>query len=119
TSGTIDFLHSMRRKEGGILKMVKGFISPPPREVTEIEPLNIEDLINNAENILKEVESKTSPLEEQLNSLDSEKSQLENARKVAENLKDFDVDLADMEESKFTSIIIGKIPLASYDTFKE
>lgn len=119
TSGTIDFLHSMRRKEGGILKMVKGFISPPPREVTEIEPLNIEDLINNAENIFKEVESKTSPLEEQLNSLDTEKSQLENARKVAENLKDFDVDLADMEESKFTSIIIGKIPLASYDTFKE
>lgn len=119
TSGTIDFLHSVRRKEGGILKMVKGFINPPPREITEVKSLDVEELINNAENLLEEVESKTSPLEEKLNSLDNEKSQLENAYKVAENLIEFNVNLSDLDESNYISVIIGKISIVSYNVFEE
>ncbi|HEX7467112.1 MAG TPA: V-type ATPase 116kDa subunit family protein, partial [Methanobacterium sp.] len=119
TTSNIDFLHSVRKRDGGILKMVKGFISPPPIEKKEITHLSSEELIKKAEDILGEVESKTKPREEKLNELDSERSKLENARKIAENLIGFDVDLADLEESKYISVIAGKITNESYEKFKE
>lgn len=119
TTGTIDFLHSVRKREGGILKMVKGFINPPARQKTEVDHIEVQALIDEVEKTLEEVESKTKPQEEKLNKLDSEKSQLENARKVAENLINFDVDLAGLEESKYVSVIAGKLLIESYEKFKE
>lgn len=119
TTGTIDFLHSVRKREGGILKMVKGFVSPPPREKTEVDHIEVQKLIEQVEKTLDEVELKTKPQEEKLNALDSEKSQLESALKVAEYLKPFDVDLANLEESKYISVIAGNLPVESYDKFKE
>ncbi len=119
TTGTIDFLHSVRKREKGILNMVKGLINPPPIEKTEIEEIDVEKLIKKVETVLDEVESKTKPLEENLNQLDSEKAQLENAHKVALNLTNFDVDLGDLSESKFMSVIVGKISNTSFEKFKE
>jgi V/A-type H+-transporting ATPase subunit I len=119
TTGTIDFLHSVRKREKGMLKMVKGFINPPPIEKTEIDEIGTEELIQKAETVLDQVDSKTKPLEEKLSQLDAEKAQLENAHKVAENLTDFNVDLADLRESERVSIIVGKISNLSYDEFKE
>jgi V/A-type H+-transporting ATPase subunit I len=115
TSGTVDFLKSVRRKEGGILPLVKSFINPPPINKIEVEHLNVQELVEKAEKTIGDVESKTKPRENKLNELDSEKTKLENAQKVAKNLINFDVDLADIEESKYISVAAGRISNDSYD----
>ncbi len=118
TSGTVDFLKSMARKEKGILPLVKGFINPPPLEKVEVEALDAQELIKKAEKILEEVESETQPNEEKLNQLDSRKTELENAQKVAENLINFNVDLSLLEDSGHVSFIAGKLSKESYDGLK-
>lgn len=117
TSGTVDFLQSMARKEKGILPMVKGFINPPPIEKVEVEALAVQDLIKKAENTLEEVESETKPKEEKLSQLDSSKTELENALNVAKNLIKFDLDLSLLEGSNYVSFISGKLSAESYDNF--
>lgn len=119
TTGTIDFLHSVRKREKSLMKKIKGLINPPAIEKKEVDPIDAEELIKKVETILSEVESKTKPLEEELNQLDSEKAELENAHKVALNLTNFNVDLADLTGSKHTSIVLGKISDASYQKFKD
>ena len=119
TTGTADFLDSVRRKDEGILTMAKGFINPPPVEKKEVEDLEVEELLEKAEGILKEVEAKTKPREEKLSELETERLRLTNAIKVSENLIKFDVDLADLVEPKYVSVIAGKIALESYEQFKE
>jgi V/A-type H+-transporting ATPase subunit I len=119
TTGTIDFLHSVRRREKGILKMVMGLVNPAPIEKTQVDEIDVEELINKVESVLTEVESKTKPLEEKLNELDTEKAHLENAHKVAENLTNFDVDLGDLSETEHVSVIVGKISDTFYSEFKE
>lgn len=119
TTGTADFLDSVSRKDEGILTMAKGFINPPPVEKKTVEHLEVEELLEKAEGILKEVEAKTKPREEKLSELETERLRLTNAIKVAENLMKFDVDLADLAEAKYVSVIAGKIALESYEQFKE
>jgi V/A-type H+-transporting ATPase subunit I len=114
TTGTVDFLKSVRRKEGGILPLVKGLVNPPPINKIEVEHLDVQDLIEKAEETLGKVESTTKPKEDKLNELDSEKTKLENAKKIANNLINFDVDLADLEESKYISVFAGRVPTDSY-----
>jgi V/A-type H+-transporting ATPase subunit I len=117
TTGTVDFLKSMARKEKGIMPLIKGFINPPPIPKSEVETLDAASLIEKADQLLSEVESKTKPHEKKLNELDAEKSKLENAHKVAKNLIDFDIDLALLQESNHVSFIAGKISTESYDKF--
>ena len=117
TSGTVDFLESVARKEKGILPLVKGFINPPPIEKVEVDALSVQDLIKKAENTLGEVESETTPKEEKLSQLESKKTEFENALKVAQNLINFDLDLALLEGSEYVSVISGKISSESYDNF--
>jgi V/A-type H+/Na+-transporting ATPase subunit I len=119
TTGTLDFLKSMEKKEKGILPMVKGFVNPPPIEKVNVDTLEVKDLIEDAEHTLEEVGSKTKPLEENLNQLDIRKSELENALKVSQNLINFDFDLSLLEESDYVSYFAGKISSESYDNFKE
>ena len=119
TNGNIDFLHSVRKREGGILKMVKELINPPPIETEVIEEIGVEELINKTESVLDQVESMTKPLEEKINQLDSEKAQKKNEKKVAENLTNFNVDLADLSDSKHTSVIVGKISTDSFEEFNQ
>ncbi|MGZ7049275.1 MAG: V-type ATP synthase subunit I [Methanobacterium sp.] len=119
TTGTVDFLKSMRRKEGGILKIVKSFINPPPIEKVEVEHLETPELIQKAEEILGKIDSITKTKEERLNELDSERSILENARKVAENLSSFDINLEDLHDTKYVTVIAGKIATDSYDKLME
>lgn len=117
TSGTVDFLKSMAKKEKGILPLVKGFINPPPIKKVEVETLDTEELIQKAERLLGEVESQTKPREEKINQLDSRKTELENALRVASNLSNFDVDLGLLEESDYVSVIAGKLSSETYDKF--
>ena len=119
TSGIADFLESMEKGKGGIKNTLKGFINPPIIEKKEIEVISTEDLIEKAESTISNVESKTKSIEAQLTKLDSEKTSLEDAYKVANELKYFDVDLANLDESEYTSIITGKIPAFNLEKFKE
>ncbi len=119
TTATADFLDSVAKKDEGILTIAKGFINPPPVEKKDVEHLEVKELLEKAEGILNEVETKTKPREEKLNEVETERLRLTNAIKVAENLIKFDVDLADLAESKYISVIAGKIALESYEQFKE
>jgi V/A-type H+-transporting ATPase subunit I len=119
TTGTIDFLHSVRRREKGLMKMVMGMINPPPIQKEAVEDVDVEKLIKQVESVLDKVESQTLPHEEKLNQLDAEKAQLENANKVAGNLSNFDVDLGDLADNPYISVVVGKISDASYEKFKE
>ena len=118
-TGTADFLDSVSKKDEGILTIAKGFINPPQIEKKEVEQVEVEKLLTNAEEILNQVESKTNPLEEKLNELETENSRLKNAINVAENLIKFDVNIGDLAETKYVSVIAGKIALDSYKQFKE
>jgi V/A-type H+-transporting ATPase subunit I len=118
TTGMADFLGTVAKKEGGILTLAKGFVNPPRIEKRQVEELTVSELLDNAEKILYQVETKTKPLEDKVSALDAENAKLTNAIKVAKNLSKFDFDLGNLEGSKYTSVISGKIALDSYDQFK-
>ena len=119
TTSITDFLKSVRARESGIMPLVKSFINPPAIEKKEMENLNVEELLNKVGDLIEKVESKTNPLTQKLNNLDNEKTKLKNAHKVAENLINIDIDLADLQELKHVSFILGKINDESLIKFKE
>ena len=115
TTGTVDFLKSVRRKDFSIPKLVMSFLNPPPIEKVEVDNLSTQELIKKADETLGKVDSVTKPKEDQLNRLDSEKNKFINAKKVAENLSNFDINLADLQDSEHVNVISGKIAIDSYD----
>ncbi len=118
TTGMADFLESVSIKDKGILTLAKGFVNPPRIEKKEVEDLNPDELLERAENTLNRVESETKPLDEKLNEVDTENAGLANAIKVAQNLIKFNFELEGLADSKYVSIISGKISLDSYEQFK-
>ena len=118
TTGMADFLESVSIKDKGILTLAKGFVNPPRIEKKEVEDLNPDELLEKAENTLNRVESETKPLDEKLNEVDTENAGLANAIKVAQNLIKFNFELEGLADSKYVSIISGKISLDSYEQFK-
>ena len=118
-TGIADFLKSAERKEGGILASVMSIFNPEVPEKREVEDLDTEALIKHAESILGEIEGQTKPIEEKLAALDAEKSELNNALNVANKLKNIDIDLSDLEETKYTVAVAGRIASAQLDEFKK
>ena len=119
TSGTLDFLESVKKGKKSIKETIKGFINPPTFEKKEVDVLSTGDLIEKAESAIVNVETETKGIEAQLTQLNSEKNKLEEAFKVADELKSFDVDFADLNELKYTVVITGKIPASGLEEFKE
>jgi len=119
TSGIIDFLKSAERKDAGILKSIMGLVNPKVPEKREIEHLHAEALIEHAESILGEVEEKTGAIEEKLTALDIEKNGLNNALNIANKLKNFDIDLKDLEDTRYISAIAGRMPVETFENFKK
>ncbi len=118
-TGLADFLKSAERKEGGILASVMGILNPKVPEIREVEDLDTEALIKHAESVLGEIEGQTKPIEEKITALDAEKSELNNALDVANKLKNIDIDLSDLEETKYTAAIAGRITNRQLDEFKK
>ena len=118
TTGIADFLELVSKKESGILSFAKNFVNPPRIEKKEVEDLGAEELLEKADEILDQVESKTKPLEDRLNEIDSESARLKNSIHVSQNLLKFNFELSDLAESKYVSIISGKMSLNSYEQFK-
>ncbi len=119
TSGIIDLLKSAERREGGMLKSIMSMINPPVPQKREVEDLDTGVLIEHAESILGEVEGQTKTIEDKLTALDAEKSELNNAFNVATKIKNIDIDLSDLEDTKYTSAIAGKISSAQLEEFKK
>ncbi|MCK9150987.1 V-type ATP synthase subunit I [Methanobacterium alcaliphilum] len=119
TSGIADFLSTMGAEDTGLKDMIKGFINPSVFDKKEVEDLDSEALIERAESLLGEVESQTKVLEDKLAGFDSEKTEIEAALSVSEKLINFDVDFADLENSKYISVLAGKMPLEQFDKFQK
>jgi len=117
TTGIVDFLGTVSKSDQSILDTIKGFISPEVPPKMEVQELDTEKLIEKAESLLGEVEIKTKALEESLSQLDSEKNELNNAVNVAQKLEKFDIDLGDLEKTRYTSVIAGKLSSEVYDKF--
>ena len=117
TTGIVDFLGTVSKSDQSILDTIKGFISPEVPPKMEVQELDTEKLIEKAESLLGEVEIKTKALEESLSQLDSEKNELNNAVNVAQKLEKFDIDLGDLEKTRYTSVIAGKLSSEAYDKF--
>jgi V/A-type H+-transporting ATPase subunit I len=103
----------------GIKDLLKSFISPEVPEKKEVEPINAEDLIAKAEDILDKVESQTRVIENKRNALTARKSELESNMNVAFKMSNLDIDLATLNDTKYTSTIVCGINAESANEFKE
>ncbi len=118
TTGISETFGDILSEKVGIKDMVMSFIKPNVPVKKEVENLDTDDLIVRAESILEEVESKTKVLEEKLSTLDSEKNEFESNISLAKELSDFDINLALLNDTNFTSTLVGKINVESASKFK-
>lgn len=118
TTGISDFLTNVAPKRG-LVASLKEYISPTIFDKREVEQLDSKELIKRAEATIKDVESITKDAENKLSALDSEKNAMEMAKTVSEKLIKFDVDLADLQNSKYTAVTTGKISSEGLKTFKD
>jgi len=119
TSGISELLGDALTGEVSIMDMVKSLISPVIPEKKEVENLSAEDLIVKAEDLLDKVESKTKVIENQKNVLNSRRSVLESNMNVANKMLNLDIDLATLNDTKYTSTIVCGIDVESANKFKE
>jgi len=105
--------------KGSIKDMAMSFISPIIPEKKEVEKLDSDNLINKAESLLNEVESQTKVIEDKISALDSEKSVLESNQDLAKKLSNFDIDLALLNDSKYTTTLVGRIDVDNASKFKQ
>ena len=84
----------------------------------DVEDLDTESFIARAEGILAQVESKTHVIEGKLAALDSETSELKSNKSLARHLSNFDMDLALLKDSKYTSTTVGRINVESASEIK-
>ena len=105
--------------EGHVLKdKLMSFISPDLPVQKEVEALDTEAFIEKAEDTLAQVEAKTSVIEGKLAALDAETSELKSNKSLANRLSNFDMNLADLKDSKYTSTTVGRINAESTSEIK-
>ncbi len=119
TTGIVDFLGTVSSEDAGILDMVKGFISPEVFDKREVEDIDAEALLDKAESMLSNVESKTRNIEEKLAMIDAEKNEKVAALQTAEKLINFDINFDDLKNSRYLSVITGKISTEAYQKFHD
>lgn len=105
----IDTLESAE-KSTGIVDVIKGYISPKIIDGKEVENIDSEILVDKASEIIGKVESVTNPIEARMNEIGSEKAIYSDSLKVATELKSFDIDFGDLQDSKYTHVLCGKLP---------
>ncbi|MDR0900320.1 MAG: V-type ATP synthase subunit I [Methanobrevibacter sp.] len=118
-SGIVETFDSALSEKTGIKDMVMSFVNPVIPDKKEIEELNAENLVVKAESLLNEVESQTKVIEGQIATIDSEISELNSNKSLAEKLINFDIDLALLNDTEYTSTIVGRIDVESALKFKE
>jgi V/A-type H+-transporting ATPase subunit I len=115
----IDFWKIVIIKKSSIMELLKGFVNPEVPAKKEVDKLNIEELTSKTEELLQNVEPNTKNIQKRLDDIELEKSVLEIAQKSAENLKFLDIDISMLNDTDHTNIIVGKVNLETYDSFKD
>ena len=118
TNGISELLGNSLSEGHGLKDLVMSFISPDMPVQKEVEKLDTEAFIAKAEDTLAEVESKTSVIEGKLAALDAETSELQSNKSLAKRLSNFDMDLALLKDSKYTSTTVGRINAESASEIK-
>ena len=118
TNGISELLGNSLSEGHGLKDLVMSFVSPDMPVQKEVEKLDTEAFIAKAEDTLAEVESKTSVIEGKLAALDAETSELQSNKSLANRLSNFDMDLALLKDSKYTSTTVGRINAESTSEIK-
>ena len=109
TNGISELLGNSLSEGHGLKDTLMSFISPDLPVQKEVEKLDTEAFIEKAEDTLAQVEAKTSVIEGKLSALDTETSELKSNKSLANRLSNFDMDLALLKDSKYTSTTVGRI----------
>lgn len=118
TTGISELLGNSLSEGHGLKDKIKSLVSPELPVPKEIEDLDTDAFIVKAEETLEKVEAKTSVIEGKLSSLEAEKSELRSNKSLAEKLNNFDMDLALLKDSKYTSTTVGRIDVESASEIK-
>ena len=118
TNGISELLGDSLSEGHGLKDTLMSFISPDMPVQKEVEVLDTEAFIKKAEDTLAQVESKTSVIEGKLSALDTETSELKSNKSLANRLSNFDMDLALLKDSKYTSTTVGRINAESASEIK-
>lgn len=118
TNGISELLGNSLSEGHGLKDTLMSFISPDLPVPKEVEKLDTPAFIEKAEDILAQVESKTSVIEGKLAALDTETSELMSNKSLAKRLSNFDMDLALLKDSKYTSTTVGRINAESTSEIK-
>ena len=118
TNGISELLGDSLSEGHGLKDTLMSFISPDMPVQKEVEVLDTETFIQKAEDTLAQVESKTSVIEGKLAALDAETSELQSNKSLANRLSNFDMDLALLKDSKYTSTTVGRINAESTSEIK-
>ena len=118
TNGISELLGNSLSEGHGIKDTLMSFISPDMPVQKNVEDLDTEAFIKKAEETLSQVESKTHVIEGKLAALDSETSELKSNKSLARHLSNFDMDLALLKDSKYTSTTVGRINAESTSEIK-
>jgi V/A-type H+-transporting ATPase subunit I len=119
TNGISELLGDSLSEGHGLKDTLMSFISPDMPVQKEVEALSTEEFIKKAEDTLAQVESKTSVIEGKLAALDAETSELKSNKSLANRLSNFDMDLALLKDSKYTSTTVGRINAESSSEIKK
>ena len=118
TNGISELLGNSLSEGHGLKDTLMSFISPDLPVQKEVEKLDTEAFIAKAEDTLSQVEAKTSVIEQKLSALDAETSELQSNKSLANRLSNFDMNLADLKDSKYTSTTVGRINAGSASEIK-
>ena len=118
TNGISELLGNSLSEGHGIKDTLMSFISPDMPVQKNVEDLDTEAFIAKAEETLSQVGSKTHVIEGKLAALDSETSELKSNKSLARHLSNFDMDLALLKDSKYTSTTVGRINVESASEIK-
>ena len=118
TNGISELSGNSLSEGHGLKDKLMSFISPDLPVQKEVEALDTEAFIEKAEDTLAQVEAKTSVIEGKLAALDAETSELKSNKSLANRLSNFDMNLADLKDSKYTSTTVGRINAESTSEIK-
>lgn len=117
-NGISDLFGNSLSEGHGLKDKLMSFINPDIPTPREVEDLETEAFLEKAEETLNKVEAKTSVIEGKLAALDSEVSELKSNKSLANNLNNFDMDLALLKDSKYTSVTVGRVDAESASEIK-
>lgn len=118
TNGISELLGNSLSEGHGLKDTLMSFVSPDLPVQKEVDRLDTEAFIEKAEDTLSQVEAKTNVIEGKLAALDAETSELKSNKSLAKRLYNFDMDLADLKDSKYTSTTVGRINAESASEIK-